>query len=831
MANQQGGSAQEGLLLAAMVPAGLPEPVPMDHLERPSSSPSHSSLLAYEAAVQPPSPAATMANQQGAGNVNWEAAFQWAHQCVRLLAEAAAQNPVLRSTLLWTGNLPISSSYSGLHTDCRAAEMIQAAVKQCSLAASQGLQFSYTCVSACDRDKHCQQVIMDHIASDPEAHVYTDILNLLPPAALEQVHEIESTREHPWDELKEVIASVDFAHKVQCAKHTLQACEHLTGLLEVSGSNCQNYSTRGKRTGKQGEHGKVLLTWSCLHKRRGTPLIVHENVRTFDGVALEELFGDEYTVTAIPVAPEDAGVTILDRTRMYHILAHKEKASIVGDILATYQATLSICFLPCHVQRNTHFTHATPAKSLPMCREALADHLRSTTKLTIKDIYLEHTEAELLQEMKRACNSRSEAYTQKANLLPYLDDWEPLLSNWERKNLQSYCQLWRKERKMDPHKDPSALFVLSQSADGWATMTTAKGRVPCYTHGSSMRVYSPYKRRWLTAREKLNSMLFPVVPQYASIAGVGPMDMSNLEDGHRMVGNAMHLGNLGVVLLAALSNVRLVDRSALQACPDLAPLLAEPMLPESAMRAPGTPSAGRPLPPGVQWHHKQRCYTVVAVGSDLVDKCDFMVSSVVSHETALEAAVAYSEVIQSAVASFASRYNHKELYNLVKLTVGGGASRLKKQDLAARLAFRENNPPVLPQANESAGSSVEDLSGIMCADADADSPDTAPIARATSSVDITQSFLEAPECIAAQGNQELPSTTRPDESSVHMGVFVYNCFVNNQEKPCNVKKPIMGYILGEAIELKTKRRLDQCRPFQPPSNLLHAHAPSHTLSI
>jgi site-specific DNA-cytosine methylase len=330
--------------------------------------------------------------------------------------------------------------------------------------------------------------------------------------------------------------------------------------VDISGSSCNNWSTRGTRTGRNGVFSKFFLTWAKLHLTKQTPLIIHENVRTFDESVLTEVFGDTYIIVPLRLSPATTGFTVLDRHRLYHILIHKTRARQVGDTAALF-ATLT-------------------------------DVLARRASLRFEDLYLEHTPDELLFEMRRWGNARSQVIQSGDDLTPHLSDWTLLLSDWERKNLNLYEVQWERDFGKPAASDPTALFVLSQNADGFATRTTAQGRVPCLTHGSSTRVWSSFNRRWLTVKEKTNMMGFPVVPAFAARAGVSLLDPSLLTDGHRQIGNAMHLANVGVVLCAALATISTTA---------------------SAASVPDTPAVGSlagNLPPGVFLEKRAKRYVV-----------------------------------------------------------------------------------------------------------------------------------------------------------------------------------------------------------------------------
>ena len=120
-----------------------------------------------------------------------------------------------------------------------------------------------------------------------------------------------------------------------------------------------------------------------------------------------------------------------------------------------------------------------------------------------------------------------------------------------------------------------------------------------YTRRFGMRIFSPSAGRWITGREKLNSMLFPVYQEQQSIfersphttqtqpkpnshqlahpslvptqaptpaqecaeaADVDLLDLSDIapRSQHELIGNAMCLGNVALVMLAALTCVEVL---------------------------------------------------------------------------------------------------------------------------------------------------------------------------------------------------------------------------------------------------------------------------------
>ena len=71
---------------------------------------------------------------------------------------------------------------------------------------------------------------------------------------------------------------------------------------------------------------------------------------------------------------------------------------------------------------------------------------------------------------------------------------------------------------------------------------------------SSSRIWSPSRRRWLLPVEQALAMGYPVTEEAASVMGL-PVDVLAEARTAAAVGNAMHVANLGCILLSALACV------------------------------------------------------------------------------------------------------------------------------------------------------------------------------------------------------------------------------------------------------------------------------------
>lgn len=93
---------------------------------------------------------------------------------------------------------------------------------------------------------------------------------------------------------------------------------------------------------------------------------------------------------------------------------------------------------------------------------------------------------------------------------------------------------------------------------GPAQATSVSGALPCFTASGPQKLWSPLKARWLLAKEKFSLMSFPVTQCVANAYGCQPFNPCMwLENPHGAIGNSMHVGNVGTVLMAMLLSVEL----------------------------------------------------------------------------------------------------------------------------------------------------------------------------------------------------------------------------------------------------------------------------------
>jgi site-specific DNA-cytosine methylase len=84
--------------------------------------------------------------------------------------------------------------------------------------------------------------------------------------------------------------------------HPLSTCRYETPDVDMSGSPCQDWTRRSNNPqGRNGKRASLLITWCRIMAEGQPPIILHENVRTFDAKILDELMGHLYIIVHLKV--------------------------------------------------------------------------------------------------------------------------------------------------------------------------------------------------------------------------------------------------------------------------------------------------------------------------------------------------------------------------------------------------------------------------------------------------------------------------------------------------------------------------------------------------
>jgi hypothetical protein len=218
----------------------------------------------------------------------------------------------------------------------------------------------------------------------------------------------------------------------------------------------------------------------------------------------------------------DAGCKTVARTRRIDVFRHRARTACLSNVVDMY-----------------NILKDTIAKEPPVEHGALC---------------CEGSPAKLLHELSTFANTETKCPSNLGNRA-----WLDGLSKKEKSNLLIYEKRWQQKHNFDPATDPRAKFVISQSAVWRETMATEDGTCPCWTKSGTPRVWVSSLGRWVTAREKANSMGFPVFANTAQAARVPVLDCETMPHLHATLGNSMCVFNILMVLVAVLASVEITD--------------------------------------------------------------------------------------------------------------------------------------------------------------------------------------------------------------------------------------------------------------------------------
>ena len=128
-------------------------------------------------------------------------------------------------------------------------------------------------------------------------------------------------------------------------------------------------------------------------------------------------------------------------------------------------------------------------------------------------------------------------------------DWGYLLTAKQRGYNGGYCEAMSSKRGVDARLDERRVFDLGQRPH--FTGVRSVGEVPVIRRSGAL-LWSPCRRRWMTPKEQAGIMGFPVSRELAQASRTSLDELTTTCPS--AVGNAMHVANLGVVILAVMAS-------------------------------------------------------------------------------------------------------------------------------------------------------------------------------------------------------------------------------------------------------------------------------------
>lgn len=128
----------------------------------------------------------------------------------------------------------------------------------------------------------------------------------------------------------------------------------------------------------------------------------------------------------------------------------------------------------------------------------------------------------------------------------------------QRENLKGYEKVFKESgTTLDPRL---WVAVAHKSHVSHSSKTNCDGTLPTYLASGTQKLYSFSRDRWLLAKEKIGSFGMAASAEVAAVLRTPPLSLQRREL-HHLIGNAWHMGNACMVLLAALGSVEKHDGS------------------------------------------------------------------------------------------------------------------------------------------------------------------------------------------------------------------------------------------------------------------------------
>jgi hypothetical protein len=429
--------------------------------------------------------------------------FRWASRLWVALKDVFGEERVL-SRLFHDGLAPIqlSSHFSGLGTLEVALGQLAAAGRGV-MRAQLGVRASY----ACEKSPYCQRVIGLRVDNCLFADIL-DRLGGLEPSVLCPGGQLD------YAKAAEAVKSAGVLAGGRCVTHSSWcAAGQVTG--DVSGSPCTPWSraSGGQRLGRRHPNVLLLLAWCSVMRSTKPPFALHENVCGFDSGVLSEMLGDLYNIQVLVVSPDQAGFRMIRRPRRYYFLVLHPLAGRTGAAEAYARV------------RNL------------MAQVSESEPVRWAFRASAQ---------ELLAEENAARQRRGLDYL--AEHAGPSTDWSYLLTAHQRDALEAHSVQYTAQHGTDPAQDECCTADLSQSA---ARQKSVSRETLATFRRNSGRIWSTARRRWLIPRERAACMGYAVYGDLAAAASV-KVDTAVEQGPLYAIGNAMHVANLGCVLMTCL---------------------------------------------------------------------------------------------------------------------------------------------------------------------------------------------------------------------------------------------------------------------------------------
>jgi hypothetical protein len=312
---------------------------------------------------------------------------------------------------------------------------------------------------------------------------------------------------------------------IRCGSHGGLCQQALNIDISSAGTPCQDWSSLNRGAMRQfGPRGWILICWIRLEARKGTRILIHENVAQLELWLIFLLVGDAYWVRSRVVKTAQAAQSQISRTRRYTVMYLKRSCVVIYDVWRLFD---QVCVT-----------------------------LQARIDSRVENFFIASFE-EIRLEIAQLCRDRG---VRIGCVLDFANrtvrNFSLLLSPDERRRLSQFRYLWRARFNTDSRSAPWAIFNLGHNLSHltWSGVSHA---IPCL-NTKVTRVWADFIQRFLTTRELLAAMGLCPYPWDAWSAGVAPFEMGGVPqiDARHMLGNSMQIGTLGTIIACAMASAR-----------------------------------------------------------------------------------------------------------------------------------------------------------------------------------------------------------------------------------------------------------------------------------
>lgn len=133
-------------------------------------------------------------------------------------------------------------------------------------------------------------------------------------------------------------------------------------------------------------------------------------------------------------------------------------------------------------------------------------------------------------------------------------DYSFLLTKREKGVIRTLNKEYQKRWGMAPTTDRDLVYYLGDNAVR-RCWSACSGKLPTLRMAGGL-LWSPQRKRFMTEREKLGSLGFPVTGRIARNMKVSELPLSDVKRCSQIAGNCMHFTTIGIVQLVALVSFR-----------------------------------------------------------------------------------------------------------------------------------------------------------------------------------------------------------------------------------------------------------------------------------